>query len=122
MVVAKPPINVSTKMVYDSLDSGAITKHPDIDGIIEAINEGSVIKIAERMGNVLEDVTIPLYPVIDKIKKDMISQGAYNAMMSGSGPTVFGLFDDKEKAQQCVKTLEEKGLTQQLYLTKFHNE
>ena len=121
MVVAKPPINVSTKMVYDSLDSGAITKHPDIDGIIEAINEGSVIKIAERMGNVLEDVTIPLYPVIDKIKKDMISQGAYNAMMSGSGPTVFGIFPDEQTALNCKEYLKRQGDARQVYITETFN-
>ncbi len=121
MVVAKPPINVSTKMVYDSLDSGAITKHPDIDGIIEAINEGSVIKIAERMGNVLEDVTIPLYPVIEKIKKDMISQGAYNAMMSGSGPTVFGIFPDEQTALNCKEYLKRQGDARQVYITETFN-
>ena len=97
MVVAKPPINVSTKMVYDSLDSGAITKHPDIDGIIEAINEGSVIK------------------------KDMISQGAYNAMMSGSGPTVFGIFPDEQTALNCKEYLKRQGDARQVYITETFN-
>ena len=66
--------------------------HPDIDGIIEAIKLKDVALVASRMGNVLESVTVPLYPVIDSIKKDMIEHGAINAMMSGSGPTVLEYF------------------------------
>ena len=118
IVVAKPPINVSTKMVYESLDAGAITKHPDIDAIIEAINEGDVKKVAERMGNVLEDVTVPMYPVIAKIKNDMISQGAYNAMMSGSGPTVFGIFPDEQTALKCKEYLKAQEDARQVYITE----
>ena len=118
IVVAKPPINVSTKMVYESLDSGAITKHPDIDGIIEAINEGDVKKVAERMGNVLEDVTIPMYPVIAKIKNDMLANGAYNAMMSGSGPTVFGIFPDEQTALNCKEYLKSQEDARQVYITE----
>lgn len=118
IVVAKPPINVSTKMVYESLDAGAITKHPDIDAIIEAINEGDVKKVAERMGNVLEDVTVPMYPVIAKIKNDMISQGAYNAMMSGSGPTVFGIFPDEQTALKCKEYLKAHEDARQVYITE----
>ncbi len=118
IVVAKPPINVSTKMVYESLDAGAIAKHPDIDAIIEAINEGDVKKVAERMGNVLEDVTVPMYPVIAKIKNDMISQGAYNAMMSGSGPTVFGIFPDEQTALSCKAYLKAQEDARQVYITE----
>ena len=118
IVVAKPPINVSTKMVYESLDSGAITKHPDIDAIIEAIDEADVKKVAERMGNVLEDVTIPMYPVIAKIKNDMLSQGAYNAMMSGSGPTVFGIFPDEQTALNCKEYLKAQQDARQVYITE----
>lgn len=118
IVVAKPPINVSTKMVYESLDAGDITKHPDIDAIIEAINEGDVKKVAERMGNVLEDVTVPMYPVIAKIKNDMISQGAYNAMMSGSGPTVFGIFPDEQTALKCKEYLKAQEDARQVYITE----
>lgn len=118
IVIAKPPINVSTKMVYESLDAGAITRHPDIDGIIEAINEGDVKKVAWRMGNVLEDVTVPMYPVIAKIKQDMLSCGAYNAMMSGSGPTVFGIFPDEQTALDCKEYLKVQGDARQVYTTE----
>ena len=63
IVIAKPAINVSTKLVYENLDMGGVNVHPDIDGLIDAINEQNIEKIADRMGNVLENVTIPLYPV-----------------------------------------------------------
>ncbi|MDO5381226.1 MAG: 4-(cytidine 5'-diphospho)-2-C-methyl-D-erythritol kinase [Eubacteriales bacterium] len=121
ILIAKPPINVSTKMVYENLDSKEITKHPDIDGIIDAINEGDINKIAARMGNVLEDVTIPLYPVINTIKQDMLNHGAINAMMSGSGPTVFGIFPDEQTALDCQHFLKEKKDARQVYITESFN-
>ena len=89
IVVAKPPINISTKLVYEQLDMNDIIYHPNVDKMIQAINKESIEDIAANMGNVLERVTIPLYPIIDSIKNDMLSHGAINAMMSGSGPTVF---------------------------------
>lgn len=92
ILIAKPPVNVSTKLVYEKLDNTDVKLHPDIDGIIEAIKLNDVALVASRMGNVLESVTVPLYPVIDSIKKDMIEHGAINAMMSGSGPTVLEYF------------------------------
>ena len=100
IVVAKPPVSVSTKMVYEKIDSRRIVEHPDIDGIIEGLKEGDVTKIASRMGNVLEQVTVEEYPVIDKIKKLMNEGGAKGAMMSGSGPTVFGIFTEKSLAKK----------------------
>ncbi|MGN0329224.1 MAG: 4-(cytidine 5'-diphospho)-2-C-methyl-D-erythritol kinase [Lachnospira sp.] len=121
ILIAKPPINVSTKMVYEKLDSKEITNHPDIDGIIDAINEGDIYKIAARMGNVLEDVTIPLYPVINTIKQDMLEHGAINAMMSGSGPTVFGIFPDEQSALDCQQYLKDKKDARQVYTTESFN-
>ena len=118
IVIAKPAINVSTKLVYENLDMGGINVHPDIDGLIGAINEQNIEKIADRMGNVLENVTIPLYPVIDSIKKDMLSHGAYNAMMSGSGPTVFGIFPDEQTALLCRDYLKEKKDAKTVYITE----
>ena len=73
------------------------------------------------MGNVLEDVTVPMYPVIAKIKNDMISQGAYNAMMSGSGPTVFGIFPDEQTALNCKEYLKRQGDARQVYITETFN-
>ena len=79
-----------------------------------------VKKVAERMGNVLEDVTIPMYPVIAKIKNDMLANGAYNAMMSGSGPTVFGLFEDRQSARRAAQKIKEQKLAKQVYVTSIH--
>jgi 4-diphosphocytidyl-2-C-methyl-D-erythritol kinase len=118
IVIAKPAINVSTKLVYENLDMGGVNVHPDIDGLIDAINEQNIEKIADRMGNVLENVTIPLYPVIDTIKKDMLAHGAYNAMMSGSGPTVFGIFPDEKTALLCRDYLKEKKDARTVYITE----
>lgn len=118
IVIAKPSINVSTKLVYENLDMGGVSTHPDIDGIISAINEQNIEQIALRMGNVLETVTIPLYPVIKDIKNDMITHGAYNAMMSGSGPTVFGIFPDEQTALNCQVYLKEKGDARTVYITE----
>lgn len=121
IVVAKPPISVSTKLVYDNLDMSDFSNHPDIDGIIKAIEDKDLSALAGKLGNVLENVTIPLYPVIDKIKNDMKANGALNAMMSGSGPTVFGMFDDYEKAAKCVKVLRESDDARQIYITETFN-
>lgn len=121
ILIAKPAINVSTRTVYESLDSKEIINHPDIDGIIEAIKAANIELMASRMGNVLESVTIPLYPVIDSIKKDMMDYGAINAMMSGSGPTVFGIFRDEESMTECQKFLRSKGEARQVYTTEVFN-
>lgn len=121
LLVAKPPVNVSTKLVYDSLDMSEVNNHPDIDGIIDAIKSQDVGLIASRMGNVLEQVTISLYPIIDTIKQDMLNNGAINAMMSGSGPTVFGIFPDEETALRCQAYLKEKKDARQVYITETFN-
>ena len=121
IVVAKPPVSVSTKMVYEKIDSRRIVEHPDIDGIIEGLKEGDVTKIASCMGNVLEQVTVEEYPVIDKIKKLMNEGGAKGAMMSGSGPTVFGIFTEKSLAKKAALKIREAGLAKQVYVTNVHN-
>ena len=109
ILIAKPQINVSTRLVYEQLDMGGIQKHPDIDGIIRAIEAQDVVRIAQSMGNVLENVTVPLYPVIETIKQDMLSHGAINAMMSGSGPTVFGIFPDEQTTLACQAYIKNGG-------------
>lgn len=121
ILIAKPQINVSTRLVYEQLDMGGIQKHPDIDGIIRAIEVQDVVRIAQSMGNVLENVTVPLYPVIETIKQDMLSHGAINAMMSGSGPTVFGIFPDEQTTLACQAFLKEKGDARQVYITENFN-
>ena len=121
VLIAKPPISVSTRVVYEALDSKEIVSHPDIDGLIRALQRGSLRDTAACMGNVLEDVTIPKYPVIREIKEEMLSAGALNAMMSGSGPTVFGLFENKMKARAAQERIRKKALAKQVYVTNVHN-
>lgn len=121
VLIAKPPISVSTKVVYEALDSSEITVHPDIDGMVEALERGSLKEVASYMGNVLEDVTIPMHPVIADIKQAMKDCGALNAMMSGSGPTVFGLFENKMAARNAQSRIRELGLAKQVYVTNIHN-
>lgn len=120
VLIAKPPVSVSTKMVYEKLDSKEIEEHPDVDGMIEALAEADIYKIAEKMGNVLEKVTIEEYPMIEEVKNIMKEAGALNAMMSGSGPTVFGIFDERSKAVQASKIIRETTATKQVYLTNIH--
>lgn len=121
VLIAKPSISVSTKVVYEKLDSTAIVNHPDIDGIIEGLDEKDLGKVTQRMGNVLEQVTIADYPVIEQIKDAMKSCGAMNAMMSGSGPTVFGIFKTKKEAQDAISVIKKKKIAKQIYLTNVHN-
>ncbi|MCI8320629.1 MAG: 4-(cytidine 5'-diphospho)-2-C-methyl-D-erythritol kinase [Dorea sp.] len=121
VLLAKPPVAVSTKLVYEKLDSQEIKIHPDIDAIIEGLKEKSLSKIAASMGNVLENVTIEEYPVIEEIKNIMKRAGALNAMMSGSGPTVFGIFDDKEPARAAAQKIKDTQLAKQVYVVNVHN-
>lgn len=121
ILVAKPGISVSTKTVYEKLDAKEIENHPDINGVIAGLDEGDLKKIAASMGNVLENVTITDYPIIEDIKNVMKEEGALNAMMSGSGPTVFGIFDDKQLARKAGQKIKELELTKQVYVVNVHN-
>lgn len=117
VLIAKPPFPVSTKEVYTALDAKPEIDHPDIDGMIAAIQHKDIPQICNLMGNVLEDVTIPLHPEIQELKEIMLEDGAINAMMSGSGPTVFGIFEDKETMMKCKERLRQSGLVQIVYGT-----
>lgn len=121
VLIAKPSVSVSTKFVYQNLKLDDTTIHPDIDRLIDDIKAKNLHDIAAHMGNVLETVTIPNYPVIDEIKKHMLSNGAVGAMMSGSGPTVFGLFDDEDTAKKAYKAMRSSHLARQVYLTSVYN-
>ena len=121
VVIARPPVSVSTKFVYENLKLEKDTVHPDIDMLIKGLKKGDLHQVAAHMGNVLESVTIPRYPVIEQIKEEMMAGGALSAMMSGSGPTVFGLFEDKEKAEQTCQGLRQGTLAKQVYLTEIYN-
>ncbi|MGN1147707.1 MAG: 4-(cytidine 5'-diphospho)-2-C-methyl-D-erythritol kinase, partial [Lachnospiraceae bacterium] len=105
LLVAKPDINVSTKYVYEHLNLAGLKNHPDIDGMVAAIREGSLSGVVSRMDNVLQSVTEEKYPVITRLKRFMEENGASKALMSGSGPTVFGIFEDEEKAGEAKEKL-----------------
>ncbi len=121
VLIAKPQISVSTKYVYENLKLGPDTLHPDIDTLVEDIGSKDLMKIAADMGNLLETVTIPAYPVIAEIKQQMLEHGAQGAMMSGSGPTVFGLFKEEDTAEAAFAAMKESGLARQVFLTSIYN-
>ena len=127
VLVAKPGINVSTKFVYENLHANDLRpeQHPDIDGMIRAIKAQDLQGIADKLGNVLETVKVKEYPVIQEIKDKMLEFGAIGSLMSGSGPTVFGLFTNPKAAQEAYEELrygESSGLAKQVYLTNFYNQ
>ena len=126
VLIAKPGISVSTKVVYEALDAMELKpeQHPDIDGMIRAIREKDLHRVAGKFGNVLELVTAGRYPVIGQIEQAMLECGAENAMMSGSGPTVFGLFTNPRAAEAAYEALrfgKYAKLAKQVYLTGFYN-
>ena len=121
ILIAKPGISVSTRTVYEKLDALSITEHPDIDGVIKGLENQDLKAIASSMGNVLEQVTVDAYPIIEKIKDVMKEQGALNAMMSGSGPTVFGIFRDRRTAKEAFTKVKAQNLAKQIYLANVHN-
>ena len=115
--LAKPPVSVSTKYVYESLKLDETTVHPDIDGMLAANAAGDLKGMCALMGNVLEEVTIPAYPVIGELIELMKEYGALNALMSGSGPTVFGIFDDNDKMMEAKRRIRESGKAVMVYAT-----
>ena len=117
ILIAKPPINVSTKFVYENLHANELTWHPDIDGLVESINVSDIKGITSKMENVLETVTVKEYPIIEEIKTFMKENGALNSIMSGSGPTVFGIFEDLTVAKEAYEKLVAKNITKEVYLT-----
>ena len=118
VLIGKPGINVSTKAAYESLQLDKISSHPDIDGMIGDIERGDLLAMTQKMGNVFEPGIIEKYPVIGEIKALMESHGALKAMMSGSGPTVFGIFDDREKMEAAAEVLRESRLAKTVFATE----
>lgn len=111
IVLVKPSFSISTKWVYDNIDACPDIVHPPTDKLIGALENGDLNALCANMGNVLEDVSIAHYPVLSSVKEDLVSLGAIGAQMSGSGPTVFGIFDDEEKAQNAKEILWKKYKT-----------
>ena len=121
ILIAKPPVSVSTKLVYQTLDALEEPQHPPIDAQIQALKAQDLTSLARNMGNVLEGVTVPMHPEIVQIKEMMEAQGAIAAMMSGSGPTVFGIFSEEVKAYEAKAQIRGSGLARQVYVTKPYN-
>ena len=121
IVIAKPGFGVSTKHVYQNLNLDGLERHPDIDGLMEAIKNKDLKKMSEKMENVLETVTAKEHPEIDRLKQLMLECGACVSLMSGSGPTVFGLFEKKEDANKAKEIIASKKLAKQVFVTRFFN-
>lgn len=119
LLVAKPDINVSTKYVYEHLDAEGVDVHPDIDGMIKAIENGDLQSVVNRLGNVLENVTVKAHPIITTIKERMMELGAEGSLMSGSGPTVFGIFTEEHKAREAYEIIKGDELAKQIFVTTF---
>ena len=126
VLIAKPAVSVSTKHVYESLNLPSLgaEAHPDIDAMRAAIEKKDLSGVVSQLGNVLETVTIPENPVIQTLKDKMVEMGADGSLMSGSGPTVFGLFTNQTAAQAAYEELRygsSQDLAKQVYLTSFYN-
>lgn len=118
ILICKPNFDVSTAMVYKELDMNKVSKRPDINMLVEYLKNEKIEEISINMANVLESVTENKYPEIYSIKKTMNEYGALGSMMSGSGPTVFGIFKDFKKANFAMEKL--KVSYSQTYLVKSH--
>ncbi|MDO4941824.1 MAG: 4-(cytidine 5'-diphospho)-2-C-methyl-D-erythritol kinase [Lachnospiraceae bacterium] len=121
ILLAKPGISVSTKYVYQNLKVNEIKDHPDIDGVVDSLKQGDLKGICDRLGNVLETVTIKEHPMIEEIKQFMIEQGAAGALMSGSGPTIFGIFEDKGVAKKALENMHRFEYIKQAYVVEPFN-
>lgn len=121
LVIAKPNIYVSTKYVYENLHADQLKKHPDIDALVHAIKEQDLLKMTSCMGNVLETVTAKEHPIIEEIKDRLKRSGAIEALMSGSGPTVFGIFETENAAKKAYQEIGRAKLVKQIFVTSFAN-
>lgn len=121
LLIAKPDIMVSTKYVYENLNLPELKAHPDIDAMVEAIKKGDAQSMLEPMDNVLATVTEEKYEIIKEIKQTMKKNGAIKAMMSGSGPTVFGIFENMVQAATAFDAIKEKGMAREIFISKFVN-
>ncbi len=120
LAVAKPERGVSTGNIYKSLDEIFDTVcHPNVDSMLEAFKSSKDLSFTKYLGNVLEYVTVPLCPEVDEIKKIFMGSGTVGTLMTGSGPTVFAFFEDKDKAAKAIDKVRESGLCrdEELFVT-----
>lgn len=118
ILIAKPRISVSTRFVYENLEADKLPYHPDIDGMMESIRQGDLNGVADRLSNVLETVTEKKYPIISQIKAAMMEAGALNSLMSGSGPTVFGIYADKDTAMKALNKIQDIEMVKNAYVVE----
>ncbi|MCM3130756.1 MULTISPECIES: 4-(cytidine 5'-diphospho)-2-C-methyl-D-erythritol kinase [unclassified Paenibacillus] len=116
VVLAKPPINVSTAEVYGRVRSDQIERHPSAKRMEDAIRNQSFAGVCKELGNVLEDVTLQLHPEVGQLKEAMIKLGADGVLMSGSGPTVFGLVSKESKVPRIYNGL--RGFCKEVYAVR----
>lgn len=123
ILIAKPGISVSTKFVYENLHANDLKpeQHPDVDSMIEAMRQKDLGLLCSRMGNDAGDRYDSGLSVINEIKRTMMDNGAIGSMMSGSGPTVFGIFDSPVAAKQAMKAVRAAKLAKQICLTTPYN-
>ncbi|NDL66750.1 4-(cytidine 5'-diphospho)-2-C-methyl-D-erythritol kinase [Anaerotalea alkaliphila] len=121
VVLVKPNFGVSTAHVFGRLDAGALDCHPDTEGVLEGIRNRDLAAIGRSMGNVLETVTVAEHPLLADIKKTLLVHGAIGALMSGSGPSVYGLFAEEAAAQEAARRIIEKKMAKFVRTTKIHN-
>lgn len=111
IVIVKPPFSVSTPTVYKQIDESPIQTRPDTQLLMGAIKNGDVKTVAQNMVNVMEEVTVKMHPVIGDIKSELLNRGALGALMSGSGPSVFALFDSYDAAKKAAQPFKNKYFT-----------
>lgn len=121
VLIAKPDFDVSTKYVFENLHANSLTYHPDIDTMAEAIRAGDLQGVVKVMDNVLETVTETKYTEITEIKNVMKEHNAMRAMMSGSGPTVFGLYKSEEDAKGAAEEIKKRNLAKQVFVSSFYH-
>ena len=121
VLIGKPAVSVSTKTAYENLNLEKIGRHPDIDGMLQDISGGDLYGLAQKMENVFEPGITAKYPVIRQIREFMEERGALKAMMSGSGPTVFGIFDDKRRLYAAAEDLKKSGLAKTVFAARIYN-
>lgn len=121
VLIAKPPLSISTEAAYKKYDAVENPGHAKIDVLVEALRKGDLREVAGNMGNVLEPVMTSEYPVIADIRDTMLETGALGAMMSGSGPSVFGIYDSRRMAKAAAAVIRRKKLARQVYVTNVHN-
>ncbi len=117
LVLCKPPVDVPTPVIYKAIDAAPIQTHPDNAAMRAAIEQQSVPDIAALLENVMQPVTAGMHAEILSIRDTLLGCGALGAVMSGSGPSTFGIFDDRAKAEAAVEKLRETY--EDTYLTDF---